>query len=37
LRARSENWAHTMLIAVAIIWIFPEIVTYLPQRVLGKS
>jgi tripartite ATP-independent transporter DctM subunit len=26
-----------MVIAVAIIWIFPEIVTYLPQRMLGKS
>jgi len=24
-----------MVIAVAIIWIFPEIVTYLPQRMLG--
>ena len=26
-----------MVIAVALIWIFPEIVTYLPQRMLGKS
>jgi len=26
-----------MVIAVAIIWIFPQIVTYLPQQMLGKS
>jgi tripartite ATP-independent transporter DctM subunit len=26
-----------MVIAVAIIWIFPEIVSFLPQRMLGKS
>ena len=26
-----------MAIAVAIIWIFPEIVTYLPRRMLGRS
>ena len=26
-----------MVIAVALIWIFPEIVTYLPQRMLGRS
>src|SRR5450759_5225754 len=26
-----------MVIAVAIIWIFPEIVTYLPQRMLGNN
>lgn len=26
-----------MVIAVTFIWIFPEIVTYLPQRMLGKS
>jgi C4-dicarboxylate transporter, DctM subunit len=25
-----------MVIAVALIWIFPEIVTYLPQQMLGK-
>ena len=26
-----------MVIAVALIWIFPEIVTYLPRRMLGTS
>ncbi len=26
-----------MVIAVAIIWIFPEIVTYLPRRMLGRG
>ena len=26
-----------MVVAVAIIWIFPEIVTFLPQRMLGRS
>ena len=26
-----------MVFAVAIIWIFPEIVTYLPRQMLGKS
>ncbi len=26
-----------MVIAVSILWIFPEIVTYLPQRMLGKG
>jgi hypothetical protein len=36
-RVRSEHYASIMLIAVAIIWIFPQIVTYLPQRMLGKS
>ena len=25
-----------MVVAVAVIWIFPEIVTYLPQQMLGK-
>jgi len=26
-----------MVVAVVALWIFPEIVTYLPQRMLGKS
>jgi tripartite ATP-independent transporter DctM subunit len=26
-----------MVVAVVLIWIFPEIVSYLPQRMLGKS
>jgi tripartite ATP-independent transporter DctM subunit len=26
-----------MVVAVMLIWIFPEIVSYLPQRMLGKS
>ena len=26
-----------MVVAVALIWIFPEIVSYLPQRMLGRS
>lgn len=26
-----------MVVAVSVIWIFPEIVTYLPQRMLGRS
>ena len=26
-----------MVIGVAIIWIFPEMVTYLPRRMLGKT